>query len=160
MIEFTIALVAIMAVFIGMIILNKMESARVSTMIKARGTAGARALDPIYHGAIDAQFISDWQAGADNSAYTHDDQPIPDGTAIALVGNITANSGLGSIAAPSNNLSKLQSFPDISAFYLIKGSESEAVDLQGIPGARRLFGDEHAVSVRSDAWLAWAGGIY
>ena len=162
MIEFTIALVAIMAVFIGTIILNRLESARVSTMTKARGNAGALALDGgIYRGAIDAQFISDWQAGADNSTYTHDDEPIPDATAIALVGNITANSGLGSIAAPTNSLSRLAaSHYLLSELYLVKGSESKAVDLSDIPGTGRLISGEPVVSVKSEAWLAWTGGIY
>lgn len=160
MIEFTIALVAIMAVIAGTILLNKLEWAHIYTMTKARGTAGALALDLIYRGPINAQFISDWQAGADNVGYTHDDEPISDGTAISLIGDITANSGLAGIAAPPNAISRLQSFPDISEFYLVKGSESMAVDLSAIPGVGRLISGEPVVSVESEAWLAWTGGIY
>ena len=161
MIEFTIALVAIMAVVVGTILLNRLERAHTSTMTKARETAGSRALDLIYLGPIDAQFISDWQAGADNIGYTHDDEPIPDGTAISLAGNIIANSGLDRITPPPNAISRLQSSPDLlDEFYLVKGSESMAVDLSAIPGIGRLISGEPVISVESKAWLAWTGGIY
>jgi len=160
MIEFTIALVAIMAVVIGTILLGRMELVHTRTMTKARETAGLLALDPIYRGPIDAQFISDWQAGVDNVGYTHDDEPIPDGTAITLVGDITANSGLDGIAPTPNAISRLQSFPDISEFYLVKGSESESVCLCAIPGIGRLISGEPVISVESKSWLVWTGGIY
>lgn len=160
MIEFTIALVAIMAVVVGTILLGRMELTHTRTMTKARETAGALALDLIYRGPIDARFISDWQAGADNIAYTHDDEPIPDGTAITLVGDVAANAGLRGITAPPNAISRLQSFPDISGFYLVKGSESESINLSAIPGVGRLISGEPVVSVKSEAWLVWTGGIY
>jgi hypothetical protein len=161
MIEFTIALVAIMAVIIGTILLNRMEWAHTRTMTKARETAGALALDSIYHGPIDAQFISDWEVGADNIRYTHDDEPDLDGTAISLVGNIVANAGLDSIAAPTNAITRLQSSPTpLNEFYLVKGSESMAVDLSVIPGVSRLISGEPSISVESEAWLVWTGGIY
>ena len=160
MIEFTIALVAIMAVVAGTILLGRMEQAHTHTMTIARATAGSLALDLIYLGPINAQFISDWQAGADNIGYTHDDEPIPDGTAISLVGDVTAHSGLDGIAAPPNAISRLQSFPDISQYYLVKGSDSALIDLSAIPGVGRLISGEPVISVQSDAWLVWTGGIY
>jgi len=160
MIEFTIALVAIMAVAVGTILLGRMELAHTRTMAKARETAGAHALDLNYLGPIDARFISDWQAGADNIGYTHDDEPIPDGTAISLLGDITANADLDTITPPPNAISRLQAFPDISGVYLVKGSENESVSLSAMPGARRLFSGEPAVSIKSEAWLVWTGGIY
>ena len=161
MIEFTIALVAIMAVVVGTILLGRIELAHTRTMTKARATAGSLALYPISPPMpIDAQFISDWQAGADNVGYTHDDEPIPDGNAISLIGDITAKSGLDRITPPPNAISRLQSFPDISQFYLVKGSESMSVNLSAIPGIGRLISGEPVISVESQAWLAWTGGIY
>lgn len=161
MIEFTIALVAIMAVAVGMILLGRMELAHTRTMTKARATAGALALDPlIYQSPLDAKFISDWQAGADNIGYTHDDEPIPDGTALSLVGDIYTKSGLAGIPAPPNAISRLQSFPDISQFYLVEGRESMAIDLSAIPGVGRLISGEPVISVESKVWLTWTGGIY
>ncbi len=161
MIEFTIALVAIMAVIVGMVLLNRMEWAHIHTMTKARETAGTRALNPLYLGPLGARFISDWQAGADNVGYTHDDLPIPDGTAPTLVAGITTNSGLGSITAPPNSISRLQMSPDqLSELYLVNGIESMPVDLSAIPGSGRLISGEPVISVESAAWLVWAGGIY
>ena len=161
MIEFTIALVAIMAVAVGTILLGRMELAQTRTMTKARESAGALALLPVSPPLpIDAQFIADWQAGADSVGYTPDDDLIPDGTAISLIGDITSHSGLDRIAAPPNAISGLQSFPDITGFYLVKGSESEPVSLGCIPGIGRLITGEPVISVNSEAWLAWTGGIY
>lgn len=162
MIEFTIALVAIMAVIIGAILLNRIERAHTHTMITARATAGALALDLIYQSSLDAKFISDWETGGDNILYTHDDEPDLDGTAISLVGNITANAGLTEISSlPTNAITRLQSAPTpINEFYLVKGNESMAVDLSVIPGISRLISGEPSVSVESDVWLVWTGGIY
>jgi hypothetical protein len=160
MVEFTVALVAILAVAVGTILLNKMELAHISSMADARATAGAQALDVIYYVPMGAQFIADWEAGADDTAYTSDDEPIPDGTAIAMIGNITANADLDTITAPTNAISRLRSLPDIGEFYLVKGSESSEIVLHSIPGVQRLFSREHAITVGSDAWLVWTGGIY
>lgn len=162
MIEFTIALVAIMAVIIGTIMLNRMEWAQTHTMTTARATAGALALDLIYQSSLDANFIADWEPGPDNIRYTQDDEPVPDGTAMALAGDIVANAGLGEVASlPTNAITRLQSSPTpINEFYLVKGSESMAVDLSVIPAVRQLISDEPTISVKSEAWLAWTGGIY
>jgi len=161
MIEFTIALVAIMAVVIGTILLNRMELAHISSMVKARETAGSLAMDLIYNSPIDAQFIADWQTGADNISYTHDDEPIPDGTAITLTGNIIETADLDAITAPTNALSRLQSSHNLlSELYLVKGSESIAVYLSSIPGIGRLISGEPVISVESDVWLIWTRGIY
>jgi len=160
MIEFMIALVTIMTVVIGMIFLNKLELHHINTMTKARATAGALALNTVYLGPIDAQFISDWQTGDDNIGYTHDDEPIADGTAISVIGDIAAKSHLAGITPPPNAISRIGSFTYISEFYLVKGSESMAVDLSAIPGISRLISGEPVVAVESKAWLAWTGGIY
>jgi len=162
MIEFTIALVAIMVIIIGTILLNKMEWVHTQTMTTARATAGALALGQVYQGSLDAKFISDWEAGADNIRYTHDDEPDLDGTAVALVGGIAANAGpAGFSSLPTNAITKLQSSPTpINEFYLVKGHESRAVDLSAIPAVSRLISGEPAISVESEAWLTWTGGIY
>ena len=161
MIEFTIALVATIAVVIGTTLLNRMEWAHTHTMITARATAGALALAPVYQGSLDARFISDWQTGADNISYTHDDEPIPDGTAITLTGNIIETADLDAITAPTNALSRLQSSHNLlSELYLVKGSESIAVYLSSIPGIGRLISGEPVISVESDVWLIWTRGIY
>lgn len=162
MIEFTIALVAIMAVIIGTLLLNRMEWAHTRTMTTARATAGALALDLIYQSSLDAKFISDWEAGADNIHYTPDDEPDLDGTAISLVGDIIANAGLDNVSSlPTNTITRLQSSPaPLNEFYLVKGNESMAVDLSAIPAVRHLISGEPSISVESEAWLVWTGGIY
>lgn len=162
MIEFTIALVAVMAVMIGAILLNRMEWAHTRTITAARAMAGALALDLVYQGALDAKFISDWDTGADDIRYTPDDEPELDGTAISLVGNITAQAGMDEIfPLPTNAISRLQSAPTpLNEFYLVKGSESMAVDLSVIPAVRHLLSGEPSVSVESEVWLVWTGGIY
>ena len=160
MVEFTVALVAILAVAIGAILLNRMQLARIASMAQARAEAGAMAMDSVYHIPMGAQFISDWEPGADAARYTGDDEPLPDGTAIAMIDNITATADLDAFAAPTNAITRLQSSVDIGDFYLVQGSDSEEIALHEIPGVMRLFTREHSVSVESEAWLVWSGGIY
>ena len=162
MIEFTIALVAIMAIIIGAILLGRMEWAHTQSMTTARAMAGSLALDLVYQSPPDAKFISDWEAGADNLRYTHDDEPDIDGTAISLIGGITVHAGLEKVSPlPTNAISKLQEAPTpLNEFYPVKGQESVAVNLSGIPAVSRLFSREPSISVESEAWLVWAGGIY
>ncbi|MFA7159133.1 MAG: hypothetical protein WC299_07485 [Kiritimatiellia bacterium] len=160
MVEFTVALVAILAVAIGSILLNRMQLARIASMAQARAEAGAMAMDSVYHIPMGAQFISDWEPGADAARYTGDDEPLPDGTAIAMIDNMTATADLNAFAAPTNAITRLQSSVDIGDFYLVQGSDSEEIALHEIPGVMRLFTREHSVSVESEAWLVWSGGIY
>ena len=162
MIEFTIALVAILAVIAGTLLLNKMEWTHTRTMTAARATAGALALDIVYQGALDAKFISDWDPGADKVRYTHDDEAILDGTAISLVDNIIANAGLDAVSPlPPNAITRLQTSPTpLNEFYLVKGGENMAVDLTAIPAVRHLISGEPSITVESEAWLTWTEGIY
>lgn len=162
MIEFTIALVAIMAILAGTILINRMDWAHINTMTTARATAGALALGQVYQGSLDAKFISDWEAGADNIRYTHDDEPYLDGAAVALVGGIADKAGpAGFSSLPTNAITRLQASPTpINEFYLVKGHESMAVDLSAIPAVSRLISGAPAISVESEAWLTWTGGIY
>lgn len=163
LIEFTVALVAIMVVVVGTLLLNKIELAHTWTMTSARATAGELALGLIYRGSIDARFIADWQPGADNIRYTHDDEADLDAAAITLVGDITANAGLDDIPSSlaTNAITRLSSSPTpLSEFYLVKGSESKAIALGDIPGFCHLISSEQTLSVESEAYLVWAEGIY
>jgi hypothetical protein len=159
MIEFTVALIAIMAVIVGMILLNKMICTHTDTMITARAEAGALALDLVCQNSLDTKFILDWEAGADRTRYTHDDEPVLDGTAGSLIGDIVAYADMEGVTFMPSNL-----FVQATSDYyplLVKGEESVAVDLSVIPAAERLITGEPTISVESKAWLPWiGGGIY
>lgn len=162
LIEFTVAIAAIMSVVIGLMLLNRIESASLDTITAARGKAGDLCLSLIYQGAPDAQFISDWQAGPDDAGYTHDDEAKPDLLAPALIDTIAGNAEMGGPASLATNaVSRLDSAPDpISEFYLVKGSESREINLSDIPAARSLFTREETFRLESDVWLTWTEGIY
>lgn len=171
LVEFTVALVAIIAIVVGTIVLARIEQMHTATMLKAREKAGALALDVMYLGALDARFISDWQVGNDNITYTPDDTVTPDGTALGTIRDIFANSGLGSISPPPEEASRLVTPPNgvsrlaasanpIMEFYLVKGNERQSIDLSCVPAFNRLITTEPVINVESEAWLTWARGLY
>lgn len=162
MIEFTIAVVAVLAVAAGLLLLNRLALARTNTMLTARGQAGALALSALYQGTLDSDFIADWQTGPDGATYTADDQPLSDLSALTLVDALVANAGQmppGPLA--TNALARLSASPDpINEFYLVKGRESLSVDLTDIPAIGNLISGEPEIAVESEAWLPWSEGIY
>jgi hypothetical protein len=162
MIEFTIALVAVMAAMIGAMLLNRLEQAHTRAMLTARADAGELAMAPVYQRSLEEKFIADWETGGDNTRYTADDEPVLEAAAGSLAGGVAARAELDTLlSAPTNAVSQLQASPaPVNEFYLVKGSKTTAVNLSFIPAIRRLISGAPAVSVKSDAWLAWTGGIY
>jgi len=161
LVEFTIALVAVLAVAAGMLALNRLEWARLSAMTAARGNAGDLALASAYLSAVDASFILDWQTGADGKRYTPDDQTTSDLAAISLIGELASHADAGGLAAlPGNAISRLGAAADpIDQFYLVKGSANAAVDLSDIPAINGLLTGETGIDVEENVWLTWTGGI-
>jgi len=160
MVELTIAVVAIMALAAGMLLLNRIEWARLSALVAARGNAGALAMAKDYTGVPDPQFISDWQAGPDEKRYTPDDQAIPDLNAVPLVRGIVYDAG-GLSIIPDNALYNLGSAAEpLDQFYLVKGRESVSVDLSDIPAVSSLLTKEPTLTMQEKAWLTWTEGIY
>lgn len=162
LVEFIVAIVAMIALVIGASVLNRIEWSHTQTMTKAREAAGEQALGLIYQGPLDVRFISDWETGGDGIRYTHDDEAVVDGAAPALIANLVANAELeGEYSIPTNSISRLDSAPTpVTEFYLVKGKESMTVDLSAIPAFGRLISGAPEISVESQAWLVWAGGIY
>jgi hypothetical protein len=161
-VEFTVALVAAIAIAAGLLMLNRIELSRINTIIKARTEAGELALSPLYAGSLDARFILDWEPGADEARYTQDDQASQDYLSPPLIETIVDNSGINDIdALPTNIFYRLALNPNpITEFYLVKGSESMSVDLSDIPAVRNMLTREPVIPLKSEAWLTWTEGIY
>ena len=74
-VELTVSLVGILAVFCGFLLISKLSIQNVDNIIKARGNADSNAVDPeiVNLGANSGYFIRSWSEGADNYMYTADD---------------------------------------------------------------------------------------
>ena len=123
--------------------------------------AGALALNLIYSGSVDAQFISDWDPAGDSIRYTHDDEPVIDLNAIPLIQKIIPRDIFYGIENLTNALVNISSSPSpINELFLVEGSQEMTVDLADLPAVEHLFTGAACVTVKSEAWLTWTEGIY
>lgn len=161
MIEFTVALIAILAVVVGMLMLNRIETAHTGTMLQSRADAGALALDVIYRGSVDAQFISDWDPAGDDIRYTHDDEAGMDPNAASQIATLVADADFATVEnLPMNALVRIGSSPSPIELFMVEGSQETTVDLADIPAVEHLFTGAPNITVKSEAWLTWTEGIY
>ena len=162
MVEFTIAIVAIMAVVAGIVALNRLTFSHTNSMTAARAAAGELALSPVYWSSGDASFIGDWQTGADERRYTRDDEPMADFSSALLAHTIAGYSApAGFETLPTNAVTRvLDSAVPIQEFYLVAGENEVAAHLGDIPAVSALFTREPTITVGSRVYLAWAEGIY
>ena len=72
-VELTVSLVGILAVFCGFLLISRLSIQNVDNIIKARGDADDNAINSRI--ADPGNSISGWSAGIDNNMYTADDTP-------------------------------------------------------------------------------------
>lgn len=162
MVEFTIAIVAVMAVVAGIVALNRLTFSHTNSMTTARASAGQLALSPAYWSPGEANFIGDWQAGADGRRYTRDDEPLADFSSALLAHNIAGySSPAGFETLPTNAVTRvLDSAVPLQEFYLVAGENEVGAYLGDIPAVSSLITREPTITVGSRVYLAWAEGIY
>lgn len=80
-VELTVSLVGILAIFCGFLLISDLSIKNVDNIIKTRGEADSNAIDPtaINIGASIGHSIRSWSEGADNYMYTADDISNPIG---------------------------------------------------------------------------------
>ena len=159
-VEFAIALIAVIALLAGLIQIGQLAHARMRTIGDARAEAGRRALNNLFQGAYDARMICEWTPGPDTRAHTYDDLPESCNNAVVLPGGLVANAALERVpGAPANPLATLAESPNpAGSLFLVKGKAFEPVDI--LPAIRRLVFKPPSLDVESEAWLVWAEGIY
>jgi len=161
MVEFAVALVAIIILVAAMLQIGSLTVQHTHTMTEARRLASQQAMNPATPLiALDAQQIMDWNVGQDRHHYTPDDTAqgsswmiVPDPVLSAAHPDNLA------ILVPSNAVSALSGggLP-AEVCGLVKGAHAQQVDI--LPIIRRLVYDGAFITVESKTWLTWTEGIY
>ncbi len=167
MLELIVALVSIVALFVGLVQMVSLSSARHRTQYQARSEAGAAALDDLSGGGAqfaDAEYIEAWETGEDGRRHTRDDTTTPGDTLAFDLQVVSATSpdeaGWQVIEqAPGDRLSMLRgAYNPAPLFGIIEGTAHEEVPL--LPAVRSLLYDAESVDVESRVWMTWTRGIY
>lgn len=164
MVEFVVALIAIMILLAGLVQIGTLTRAHADAQTAARQEAGQLALSDLYVGAADIQYIYDWAPGGDGRRYTRDDVADAFFMGSNIVASVATIVGYGEpeeleALRPGNPVSALATEPNSALLFdLVKGEESETVDT--LPAIRSLVYDQPTVTVESEVWLTWAEGLY
>lgn len=162
MIEFIVGIVAVLALFAGMLQLASLTRAQTDTMVNARRAAAERAMsDPAMLSYPD--YIDSISLGADGSSYSADDEPeLGDPAAFTAVTVDPSAEGPAAWAlvdaVPGNRFSALRSSGSIHDLQLVSGSDRRTVAV--LPGVQHLLYDDDAITVESRVWMPWLRGIY
>ncbi len=161
MIELMIALVALMAVFAGMLQIARLGQARSAALQDARREAGRFALAETYAVEMPGpQFLYGWQAGGDGRTHSADDQAVQASTRLVETGLLSpARPGDLDARVPGNAVSGLQNIsPLVNGLDLVHGRE-QTDDIPLYPVVRHLLYDAESIRITADAWLTWTRGV-
>jgi len=159
MVEFVVALVAILVLFAALVQFSRMGSAHTRTMMAARREAGLLALAsaPSLSGP---DYILDRTRGADGAKFSRDDGHIDAMAGVfsaQLVGY--ADPGDLNVRRPGNAISVLYNnpFPQLQ-FGLVRGFDTETITL--LPVIRNLVYRSNTIDVEGEAWMTWTHDMY
>jgi hypothetical protein len=163
MVELIVGLVAILALFAGMLQLAKLSTAQTDTLSKAREEAGSLAMSTVPLSS-DADYIKFWEKGPDDRRYSVDDTHT-EGNSAAFVGTVVSKAARDNAAwgvlrsVPRNDILSLQSSPlPASQFGLVDGTESATIPL--LPVVKHLLYDADSITVESKVWMPWMKELY
>jgi len=129
--ELAVSLIAILAAFVGFLLVAALSSDRVSTLVRAREEADRRSSSGVI--SLDGQSIRYWNYGEDGIPFTVDDTPLSgsSGDGAFFRNQLTDNSGMVALQNPpssSNLTSAFSSLQDTNLFVnaatLTEGSAS------------------------------------
>jgi len=159
MIEFIVAIVCVVVIFVGILQIGLLGMARTEVMVEARHQAGAMAMLDIIESSL-PDYIKDWDEGPDTRPYSADDRSTP-GDANAVATRIAAYADPSQVNAvlPDNIITRLERNPEFEiGLGLLKGDARETVPL--FPAITHLVYDADEIRVEGDVWIPWTRGIY
>ncbi len=160
-VEFMVAILAVLAVITGIIFIGRLQLAHTQTMIEARYEVAESVLMPQAMLSYDATWLQGWNYGADERPYTADDTPIYSFSAQDVALNIANNSMLDRLPeTPENRISSFiqdSSLPNLLP--MVKGDRHIAVNFSYIPFLREFFGFSQSIDVRTKIYMTWSGGL-
>lgn len=163
MLEFIVGLVAVLALFAGLLQIASLTKAQTDTMVTARRNAAALAMmDPSLLTAPD--YIETITVGDDGSSYSVDDErEIADPsafTAVTVVPSAASAADWALIdAVPGNQFSALKSSAvPMVELQMVDGSDRRTIPV--LPAVQHLLYDADTITVESRVWMPWLRGIY
>ena len=159
MIEFVVALVAIVVIFVSILQIGLLGLARTEVMGEARREAGSMAMLDVISSPL-PDYIEDWQAGPDTRTYSADDT-IDHADGYELATRIVAYADPDELnnTLPNNVISRMESSPEFEiGVGLLKGDDIETVPL--FPAITHLVYDADEIRVEGEVWIPWTRGIY
>jgi hypothetical protein len=163
MIELTVGLVALLALFAGLLQLAKLSIAQTDTLFSARREAGTRAMSTVAVSSA-AEYIRYWEEGDDKKRYSVDDTHTEaDGAAFSAT--VPARAARDNAAwnvmqrVPDNPVLTLRDSPaPATQFGLLEGKDSVTVPL--LPVVQHLLYNADSIEIESKVWMPWAREIY
>lgn len=157
MLEFVIALVAILVLVAGLLQIGRLTRVQLNALNEARADAARLAMSDVYTRRIPGpQFLRDWDVGPDRARHSRDDIPRPGDPGLVRL-MILAHAKPDELAArvPDNPVSGLMNrYPLIDGYALVHGrAEPRTVPL--LPVMRHLIYNAEAIDIGADAWLVW-----
>jgi hypothetical protein len=163
MVEFLIALVAVLVLAAGLLQLTALMLAQSRTMTKARKDAGIAAVQPLVP-LSSAKFIRDWEEGFDTVSYSADDRVVLSSAASQFenlfVEKASTAPGWAYVGlSPSDRITPMRTILAPSSFFgLVDGHSEETVPL--LPAVQSLLYRKSGIRVESKVWMTSCGGIY
>ncbi len=158
LVEFAVALIAVMVLLAGLIQIGQLSRARTATLIAARRNAAVLALGASAPPAGAVPVISSWMPGPDGRRYTHDDFAVGASNAMALPRLLAGMARLGSVPqAPPNAISRMAA-SGAAEFGLVRGDAADTVPT--LPVIRNLVYPRPEIELESEVWLTWTEGLY
>ena len=163
MIEVIIGLVAVLALFAGLVQISSLAKAQNECLAEARRQAGASSLTgTMTSGTPD--YIGHWNNGQDERPYTRDDRF--DRASMAAFQAVITDKAVAAPAdwplldsMPHNYIARLRRSQWVTAeFGLVGVTERRTVPL--LPAVQDLLYDKADITVECDVWTAWTKGIY
>jgi hypothetical protein len=163
MIEFVVGLIAVLALFAGLLQIASLTRARTDTMVNARRNAAVRALmDPTLLSTPD--YIEAIAVGPDGSSYSVDDTPAIGSPSVFVATTVDPSAAdaagwdlIGS--APGNAFTALRtSAAPMYDLQMVQGADRETVPV--MPAVQHLMYDAASITVESQVWLPWIRGLY
>lgn len=163
LVEMTVALVGILAIFAGLLTIAHLGSARSTAMLQARYEAGQYALAPVQLSeAPSPMFIHDWNPGTDRRRHSADDQAqIADPSVAVGVLMQPSHPAFGDTLetfVPGNNVSALDRTSFMDSIGLVHArATSNNVSL--LPAVQHLIYGAESIRIDADVTMTWSRGI-
>ena len=167
MVELMVGLVALLALFAGLLQVATLTRAHTDTMINARREAAEMAtldLSSDMDILSSPDYVGDWLPGPDGRHHSRDDTTTS-GNAAGLHSEILSHATATMDEwefiddVPANRISRLHSAPGAIAFFgLVRGYDSQEVVLDS--AVRQLLYQADVIDVECEVWMTWTKGIY